>query len=166
MLKRCLKVRDQLLQQKFTEHKVPMGPGQGDAQELWGAGAGVERTVPRTAQLTHVPWQEAFCVDTVRDLMDALLQVRLSAKNNSPLAPELELTDDHLLMTVGDIFGAGVETTTTVLKWAVLYLLHYPEVGSASCSGGPGLPLAAGTSAVPMRGSGEGRCQEDVRLHE
>ncbi|NWI61948.1 CP17A lyase, partial [Todus mexicanus] len=92
LLKRCLKVRDQLLQQKFTEHK------------------------------------EAFCGDTVRDLMDALLQVRLRAKNSSPPEPGLELTDDHLLMTVGDIFGAGVETTTTVLKWAVLYLLHYPEV--------------------------------------
>ncbi|KFO90990.1 Steroid 17-alpha-hydroxylase/17,20 lyase, partial [Buceros rhinoceros silvestris] len=104
LLKRCLKVRDQLLQQKFTEHK------------------------------------EAFCGDTVKDLMDALLKVRLTAKNSSTLAPGLELTDDHLLMTVGDIFGAGVETTTTVLKWAVLYLLHYPEVGSAPCSGGPGLP--------------------------
>lgn len=81
-----------------------------------------------TAQLTCVPWQEAFSGDTVRDLMDALLQVRLNAENSSPPEPGLELTDDHLLMTVGDIFGAGVETTTTVLKWAVLYLLHYPEV--------------------------------------
>lgn len=68
--------------------------------------------------------------------MDALLKVRLSAENSSPPAPGLELTDDHLLMTVGDIFGAGVETTTTVLKWAVLYLLHYPEVGSAPHGGG------------------------------
>ncbi|KAM9612260.1 steroid 17-alpha-hydroxylase/17,20 lyase isoform 2-T2 [Morphnus guianensis] len=109
LLKRCLKVRDQLLQQKFTEHK------------------------------------EAFCRDAVRDLMDALLQVRFSAENSSPSVPGLELTDDHLLMTVGDIFGAGVETTTTVLKWAVIYLLHYPEVGSAPCSGGPGLPLAPRT---------------------
>lgn len=88
--------------------------------------------------LSCVPWQETFCGDTVRDLMDALLQVRLSAENNSPPAAGLELTDDHLLMTVGDIFGAGVETTTTVLKWTVLYLLHYPEVrsvprGSPSC---------------------------------
>lgn len=95
-------------------------------------------TVPRTAWLMHVPRQEAFCRDTVKDLMDALLQVRLSAENSSPPEPGLELTDDHLLMTVGDIFGAGVETTTTVLKWAVLYLLHYPEVGSAPYSGGLG----------------------------
>lgn len=132
LLKKCLQVRDQLLQQKFTEHKVPAGLGQGDA------GAGVVGTVPRTAWLMHVPWQEAFCGDTVKDLMDALLQVRLSAENSSPLEPGLELTDDHLLMTVGDIFGAGVETTTTVLKWAVLYLLHYPEVGSAPYGRGLG----------------------------
>lgn len=98
----------------------------------------------RTAWLMHVPWQEAFCGDTVKDLMDALLQVRLSASNSSPLEPGLELTDDHLLMTVGDIFGAGVETTTTVLKWAVLYLLHYPEVGSAPHSGGLGPPQHQG----------------------
>lgn len=94
-------------------------------------------TVPRTAWLMHVTWQEAFCGDAVRDLMDALLQVRLSAENSSPPTPGLELTDDHLLMTVGDIFGAGVETTTTVLKWAVLYLLHYPEVWSGPHGGCP-----------------------------
>lgn len=111
----------------------------------------LEGSVPSTAQLTRVPWQEAFCGDAVKDLMDALLQVRLSAESSSALAPGLELTDDHLLMTVGDIFGAGVETTTTVLKWAVLYLLHYPEVGSAFC--------VRATRDI-MEGFGEGRCQD------
>lgn len=61
--------------------------------------------------------------------MDALLRAQLNMENNnSRLLPGVKLTDDHLLMTVGDIFGAGVETTTTVLKWTVLYLLYYPEV--------------------------------------
>uniref|UniRef100_A0A8C3XRI8 Steroid 17-alpha-hydroxylase/17,20 lyase n=1 Tax=Chelydra serpentina TaxID=8475 RepID=A0A8C3XRI8_CHESE len=74
------------------------------------------------------PLQEALGSDSANDLMDALLRTQLSMENNSQLAPPLQLTDDHLLMTVADIFGAGVETTNTVLKWAVLYLLHYPEV--------------------------------------
>lgn len=113
--------------------------------------------MPGTAWLTCVPWQEAFRGDAVRDLMDALLQVRLSAENSSPPAPGLELTDDHLLMTVGDIFGAGVETTTTVLKWAVLYLLHYPEVGSAPRGGGVWAP--SGTRDI-VGAFGEGRRQE------
>ncbi|XP_041865602.1 steroid 17-alpha-hydroxylase/17,20 lyase [Melanotaenia boesemani] len=66
-----------------------------------------------------------------RDLMDALLRAKRSAENNNTTeisAESVGLSDDHLLMTVGDIFGAGVETTTTVLKWAITYLIHHPEV--------------------------------------
>ncbi|KAG5830934.1 steroid 17-alpha-hydroxylase/17,20 lyase [Anguilla rostrata] len=67
--------------------------------------------------------------DTQRDLLDALIRAKRSAENNNTSAtPSLGLTDDHLLMTVGDIFGAGVETTTTVLKWAVALLIHHPQV--------------------------------------
>ncbi|XP_067384193.1 steroid 17-alpha-hydroxylase/17,20 lyase isoform X1 [Channa argus] len=66
-----------------------------------------------------------------RDLLDALLRAKRSAENNNTAeisADSVGLSEDHLLMTVGDIFGAGVETTTTVLKWAVTYLIHYPQV--------------------------------------
>lgn len=66
-----------------------------------------------------------------RDLLDALLRAKRSAENNNTAeisAESVGLSDDHLLMTVGDIFGAGVETTTTVLKWAVTYLIHHPQV--------------------------------------
>ncbi|XP_072247608.1 steroid 17-alpha-hydroxylase/17,20 lyase-like isoform X1 [Leuresthes tenuis] len=66
-----------------------------------------------------------------RDLMDALLRAKRSAENNNTTeisAESVGFSDDHLLMTVGDIFGAGVETTTTVLKWAITYLIHHPEV--------------------------------------
>ncbi|XP_076016444.1 steroid 17-alpha-hydroxylase/17,20 lyase [Genypterus blacodes] len=66
-----------------------------------------------------------------RDLLDALLRAKRSAENNNNTeisAETVNLSDDHVLMTVGDIFGAGVETTSTVLKWAVAYLIHYPQV--------------------------------------
>ncbi|XP_029376383.1 steroid 17-alpha-hydroxylase/17,20 lyase [Echeneis naucrates] len=66
-----------------------------------------------------------------RDLLDALLRAKRSADNNNTVEAGSEsvgLSDDHLLMTVGDIFGAGVETTTTVLRWAVIYLIHHPQV--------------------------------------
>ncbi|KAM9848084.1 steroid 17-alpha-hydroxylase/17,20 lyase [Aulostomus maculatus] len=66
-----------------------------------------------------------------RDLLDALLRAKRSAENNNTAEISIEsvsLSDDHILMTVGDIFGAGVETTTTVLKWAITYLIHHPEV--------------------------------------
>ncbi|KAJ8248144.1 hypothetical protein GJAV_G00238810 [Gymnothorax javanicus] len=64
-----------------------------------------------------------------QDLVDALIRAKRSAENsNTSQTQTVGLTDDHLLMTVGDIFGAGVETTTTVLKWTVVFLIHHPEV--------------------------------------
>lgn len=38
------------------------------------------------------------------------------------------MTDDHVLMTAAETFGAGVETTSTTLLWILAYLLHHPEV--------------------------------------
>lgn len=38
------------------------------------------------------------------------------------------ITDDHVLMTAAEAFGAGVETTSTTLLWILAYLLHHPEV--------------------------------------
>ncbi|XP_073541417.1 steroid 17-alpha-hydroxylase/17,20 lyase isoform X1 [Phyllobates terribilis] len=73
--------------------------------------------------------EATFCSESVKDLLDALLKAKLSMENNnSNVSHDVGLTEDHILMTVGDIFGAGVETTSTVLRWAIVYLLHYPEV--------------------------------------
>ena len=38
------------------------------------------------------------------------------------------ITDDHVLMTAAEAFGAGVETTSTTLLWILAYLLHHPRV--------------------------------------
>ncbi|XP_062422144.1 steroid 17-alpha-hydroxylase/17,20 lyase isoform X1 [Pungitius pungitius] len=58
-----------------------------------------------------------------RDLLDALL------KGQTPSGSEDEsITDDHVLMTAAEAFGAGVETTSTTLLWILVYLLHHPEV--------------------------------------
>lgn len=78
-----------------------------------------------------VPFQADYSDHAQRDLLDALLRAKRSAENNNTAEISTEsvgLSDDHILMTVGDIFGAGVETTTTVLKWAINYLIHHPQV--------------------------------------
>ncbi|XP_038629274.1 steroid 17-alpha-hydroxylase/17,20 lyase [Scyliorhinus canicula] len=69
-----------------------------------------------------------YSSDSVNDLLDTLLKAKMNAENNNSSAYEERLSDDHLLMTVADIFGAGVETTSTTLAWMIVYLLHYPEV--------------------------------------
>ncbi|XP_031575467.1 steroid 17-alpha-hydroxylase/17,20 lyase-like [Actinia tenebrosa] len=57
-----------------------------------------------------------------RDLTDTILKC-MEDENNNGL-----LTDDHLHMAVSDVFLAGFETTTTALRWILLYLILYPEV--------------------------------------
>lgn len=57
-----------------------------------------------------------------RDLLDALLM------GQSGSAGESDITDDHVLMTAAEAFGAGVETTSTTLLWTIAFLLHHPQV--------------------------------------
>ncbi|XP_030630793.1 cytochrome P450 17A2 [Chanos chanos] len=57
-----------------------------------------------------------------RDLLDALL---IGQKGSGD---ESDITDDHVLMTAAEAFGAGVETTSTTLLWTIAFLLHHPQV--------------------------------------
>uniref|UniRef100_A0A672ZR66 Cytochrome P450, family 17, subfamily A, polypeptide 1 n=1 Tax=Sphaeramia orbicularis TaxID=375764 RepID=A0A672ZR66_9TELE len=98
---------------------------------------GIVDTVAKDSLVDIFPWLQIllymyadYSDHVQRDLLDALLRAQRSTENNNTAEFGTEavgLSDDHLLMTVGDIFGAGVETTTTVLKWAVAYLIHHPQ---------------------------------------
>ncbi|XP_069031646.1 cytochrome P450 17A2 isoform X2 [Embiotoca jacksoni] len=64
-----------------------------------------------------------------RDLLDALLKGKTGRQGQRSSDSEDEgITDDHVLMTAAEAFGAGVETTSTTLLWILAYLLHHPEV--------------------------------------
>ncbi|XP_061049782.1 steroid 17-alpha-hydroxylase/17,20 lyase isoform X1 [Eubalaena glacialis] len=74
--------------------------------------------------------KENFTSDSITNLLDILIQAKVNADNNNA-GPEQDsklLSDRHMLTTIGDIFGAGVETTTSVIKWIVAFLLHYPPL--------------------------------------
>ncbi|KAM4714028.1 cytochrome P450 17A2 [Anableps anableps] len=65
-----------------------------------------------------------------RDLLEALLKGQTGGGRGqrSHGSTEEGITDDHVLMTAAEAFGAGVETTSTTLLWILAYLLHHPEV--------------------------------------
>ncbi|KAL1789027.1 steroid 17-alpha-hydroxylase/17,20 lyase [Sigmodon hispidus] len=75
--------------------------------------------------------KENFNNDSVFSLMDILIQAKMNADNNNMSAeeggPDI-FSDKHILSTVADFFGAGIETTVSVLQWIVAFLLHNPEV--------------------------------------
>ncbi|XP_037126753.1 steroid 17-alpha-hydroxylase/17,20 lyase isoform X2 [Syngnathus acus] len=94
----------------------------------------LKQCVSTRDKLLHQKYEEhkaQYSDHLQRDLIDALLRAKRNAHNNNTAemsSQPLGLSDDHILMTVGDIFGAGVETTVTVLRWAIIYLLYHPEV--------------------------------------
>ncbi|XP_004478896.1 steroid 17-alpha-hydroxylase/17,20 lyase [Dasypus novemcinctus] len=75
-------------------------------------------------------YKKKFSSDSITNLLDVLIQAKMNSENNnsSPDQDPKLLSDKHILATVGDIFGAGVETTTSVMKWTVAFLLHNPQL--------------------------------------
>ncbi|XP_055997286.1 cytochrome P450 2C15-like [Ostrea edulis] len=63
-----------------------------------------------------------FDEDNINDYIDAYL---LEQKQRSEI--DTTFTDEQLQHTVRDFFGAGTETTSTLLLWALLYLVHHQE---------------------------------------
>ena len=63
----------------------------------------------------------------IEDLTDALLKAYYDAKKEDGKVSQL-LTEDHLVMTMNDVFNAGLETTATTLRWLLAYMVTYPEV--------------------------------------
>ncbi|XP_005354514.1 cytochrome P450 2D3-like [Microtus ochrogaster] len=59
-----------------------------------------------------------------RDLTDAFLAEVEKAKGN----PESSFNDENLRMVVGDLFGAGMVTTTITVSWALLLMILHPDV--------------------------------------
>ncbi|XP_021506435.1 steroid 17-alpha-hydroxylase/17,20 lyase [Meriones unguiculatus] len=74
--------------------------------------------------------KEKFNSDSVSNLTDILIQAKMNADNNNTSEAQGSnmFSDEHILATVADIFGAGIETTVSVLSWIVAFLLHHPEV--------------------------------------
>ncbi|XP_061185608.1 cytochrome P450 2B4-like [Saccostrea echinata] len=68
--------------------------------------------------------QETFDGINIRDYIDAYLLEQAKQQQNE----ETTFTEEQLICTLRDFFIAGSETTTTTLKWAMTFLVNFPEV--------------------------------------
>ncbi|XP_012517188.1 PREDICTED: steroid 17-alpha-hydroxylase/17,20 lyase [Propithecus coquereli] len=75
-------------------------------------------------------YKEKFRSNSTTNMLDVMIQAKMNSDNNNsdPDQDSKKLSDKHILATVGDIFGAGVETTASVVKWIVAFLLHNPQL--------------------------------------
>ncbi|XP_034424765.1 steroid 17-alpha-hydroxylase/17,20 lyase [Hippoglossus hippoglossus] len=129
--------------------------GDAELQEVIKYNDGIVETITRGGLVDIYPWMKVFPNSSLRKLKDCiivrdrlltrkleehkaslsdgdprdLLDALLKGKTDRSSGSEGELiTDDHVLMTAAEAFGAGVETTSTTLLWILAYLLHHPEV--------------------------------------
>ncbi|XP_055976534.1 cytochrome P450 2C5-like [Sorex fumeus] len=71
-----------------------------------------------------VEHQASLDIDNPRDFIDCFL-VKMEQEKQSQ---ELIFTLENLVIAILDLFGAGTETTSTTLKYALLLLLKHPDV--------------------------------------
>ncbi|KAM7330177.1 hypothetical protein ACRRTK_011790 [Alexandromys fortis] len=90
--------------------------------------------------------QESLNVANPRDFIDYYL-TKLKQTNHNQ---QSEFTLENLVTTVSDLFGAGTETTSTTLRYALLLLLKHPDVTGEDTGGDHSVPIRCGkTLPVP-----------------
>lgn len=62
-----------------------------------------------------------------RDLTDALLNAKLDEEKMDEKSDDV-IEDDHLIMTMQDMFIAGNETSTTTILWTLVHLVTHPKI--------------------------------------
>uniref|UniRef100_A0A3Q3NRT8 Cytochrome P450, family 17, subfamily A, polypeptide 2 n=1 Tax=Labrus bergylta TaxID=56723 RepID=A0A3Q3NRT8_9LABR len=85
---------------------------------------GIVQTITRGGLVDIFPWMKVPSLTSIW----VLGKSESGRGQKSPGSEEERITDDHVLMTAAEAFGAGVETTSTTLLWILAYLLHHPEV--------------------------------------
>ncbi|XP_064619170.1 cytochrome P450 2C31-like [Lineus longissimus] len=89
-------------------------------------------TIKKNIDFVHVFFEkhikehkERFDPDDLADFLDAYLAEK---ERQDKKDPNNSFTDDQLLTVITDLFGAGGETTSITLEWAIFLMVTHPEI--------------------------------------
>ncbi|XP_063771228.1 cytochrome P450 2K6-like isoform X2 [Pseudophryne corroboree] len=82
------------------------------------------RTLFNFIRATFRKQKEELDVNDQRNLIDAFLVKQLEEKPESTLYYH----NDNLTVLIADLFGAGMDTTSTTLRWGLLLMMKYPDI--------------------------------------
>ena len=68
---------------------------------------------------------KSFDANNMRDFIDAYIK---EMNERTEEGQETYLSDSELLAVIDDLFLAGTETTSTTLRWAILYMIAFLDV--------------------------------------
>lgn len=77
--------------------------------------------------------RKSFDPNNIRDLIDNyLLEIQdKTEKGEEALLFNGKNPDRQMQQIIGDLFSAGMETIKTTLQWAVVFMMHHPNVVKA-----------------------------------
>ncbi|CAH1773052.1 unnamed protein product [Owenia fusiformis] len=81
-------------------------------------------TVIKTEYESH---KAKYDPNIIEDYIDAFYK-EVKAREGKEQTEEHWFTEKQLNMNIEDLFQVGTETTTTSLKWIILYMMHFPEI--------------------------------------
>ncbi|KAL8173114.1 UNVERIFIED_CONTAM: hypothetical protein K2H54_040210 [Gekko kuhli] len=79
-------------------------------------------------QATFIEHLKELDVNNQRSFIDAFLIEQQEEKNKNQ--SNRFFHNENLKTVVGNLFGAGMETTSTTLRWGLLLMMKYPEIQS------------------------------------
>ena len=97
---------------------------------LWGAMKDFKESMKFFLEFVHKDYHEhlkEFDGKNVRDFTDALLLARKDAEAEEGSQVLKYLKPNNIQNSLKDLFGAGTETTRTILSWIFLFLANYPD---------------------------------------
>ncbi|XP_048252723.1 uncharacterized protein LOC124146132 isoform X2 [Haliotis rufescens] len=72
--------------------------------------------------------KETFVYGQSRDFADAMLAAQKEAIDEEDPALLSQITDTHVVQTMGDVFFAGIDTTRNTLHWCLLVMALNPDI--------------------------------------
>ncbi|XP_078081264.1 cytochrome P450 2J6-like isoform X1 [Mustelus asterias] len=85
-----------------------------------------QHLIIRFIQEIIVEHKKSWNPDEPRDFIDAFLAEQGKVKDN----PRTSFLESNLLGVVIDLFSAGSETTSTTLRWSLLFMMLHPDLQS------------------------------------
>ena len=74
--------------------------------------------------------EETFDPDNIRDFTDSLILAKREAMEEENEEAMSQLTNTHLVQTLADIFGAGIDTSRLTLYFVTRYMAGLPDIQS------------------------------------
>ncbi|EDV22934.1 uncharacterized protein TRIADDRAFT_28297 [Trichoplax adhaerens] len=72
--------------------------------------------------------KETYDPDTVRDILDAMIKAKREAEDEERDDKASMLDDYSLIGTIGDLFFAGMQTTSYTVQWYLLFMITHPQI--------------------------------------